>query len=92
MIWSHTGPNEILGKIFPFIKKQRRNPYLTQKYWDPVAVFLQHLLDQGLSFDVWYFGHFHEDRCHGKLYRALFNNIAKIVIDKEGKICLESDL
>ena len=52
---SHTCPESQLG-IFDRVRHLK----------DPTEVMLQKLLDRGLNFDSWHFGHFHLEREEGK--------------------------
>jgi hypothetical protein len=42
--------------------------HFTREAWkiDPTEVILQRLIDKGLEFDSWHFGHFHEEKQLGK--------------------------
>lgn len=61
---SHTCPTSIgnvfLERIIPRFSDLDYNSKKAKSN-DPVSKFLQHLLDNGLEFKEWHFGHWHED-------------------------------
>lgn len=76
---THTGPVDVLSDLFPELNICRMSmPAYQDKFRDPVAHFLQHLLNEGLEFKKWYFGHFHENREHiSTKFRCLYEDIIK---------------
>ena len=78
-VLTHTGPVDILSDLFPELRIGRfSQPSWQDKFKDPVAHFLQHILNENLKFNKWYFGHFHENREHSsRKFRCFYEDIIK---------------
>ena len=68
---SHTCPTSIVKKI---VKNYNNN------YADPTSKFFQFLLDNGLKFKEWHFGHWHTDIQIDDRFYCHFNAIPKKII------------
>jgi predicted phosphodiesterase len=78
-VLTHTCPayvgNVMIGKVFgPYSKEYSR--YMS-KSKDPVSKFFDFLLDRGITFNEWHFGHWHTDTtvnfCND-IYKCHYNN------------------
>jgi hypothetical protein len=69
---THTGPSKVMQRMGLADRDEE------DRYYDPVAKFHQHLLDNGLTFKRWYFGHMHSDCISEDKFVATYNVIHKV--------------
>lgn len=62
LVFTHTCPSRIIPKMI------REKPLD-----DPNSLFFDTLIDQGLKFEQWHFGHFHENKAIDTQFRCHFN-------------------
>lgn len=63
--------NHVISHTCPTSMRQN---FIRGKKPDPTEAMLQRLLDNGLVFDSWHFGHFHEEKDLGK-FKCHFNKV-----------------
>lgn len=86
-VCSHTCPKEISLLFFSNLKHSysnmsKINTY-TLKTTDPTTEILQNLIDNGLKFKEWHFGHWHNDIQLNKQFFCHYNNQPYEIINKK---------
>ncbi len=75
-IITHCGPNYIVDKLFPY-----------ENAHDDITNFLEKFVRMTTTFNKWYMGHYHVDRCYDdQKFNILYQDILEIMPDRRWEI------
>lgn len=75
-IITHCGPNYIVDKLFPY-----------ERAHDDITNFLEKFVRMTTTFNKWYMGHYHVDRCYDdQKFNILYQDILEIMPNEKWEI------